>query len=67
MINEIVDFYLKSHPVTLGVLVVLSVYFIVLNWVFFYRLFYLNEWLLKEESSLEALLLGAETVNQQSF
>jgi len=67
MINEIVDFYLKSHPVTLGVLVVLSVYFIVLNWVFFYRLFYLNEWLLKEESSFEALLLGAETVNQQSF
>lgn len=33
MLNNLIDFYLKSHPVTIGVLILLSVYFIVLNWV----------------------------------
>jgi len=67
MINNLIDFYLKSHPVTLGVLLLLSVYFIVLNWVFFYRYFSLNNWLSSESASLESLLLGATTVNENSF
>ena len=67
MINNLIDFYLKSHPVTLGVLLLLSVYFIVLNWVFFYRYFSLNNWLSRESVSLESLLLGATTVNENSF
>jgi len=67
MINELIDFYLKSHPVTLGVLTLLALYFIVLNWVFFYRYFSLNSWLDIENKSLESLLLGAKTVNPQSF
>ena len=67
MINNLIDFYLKSHPVTLGVLFLLSVYFIVLNWVFFYRYFSLNNWLSRESASLESLLLGATTVNENSF
>ncbi len=67
MINNLIDFYLKSHPVTLGVLLLLSVYFIVLNWVFFYRYFSLNNWLSRESASLESLLLGATTVNENSF
>ncbi|WP_294962496.1 MotA/TolQ/ExbB proton channel family protein [Sulfurimonas sp.] len=67
MINNLIDFYLKSHPVTLGVLTLLSVYFIVLNWVFFYRFFSINSWLEIENSSLESLLLGASTVNDNSF
>jgi len=67
MINNILDFYLKSHPVTLGVLALLSVYFIVLNWVFFYRYFSINSWLGRENNSLETLLLGASTVNDDSF
>jgi len=67
MINNLIDFYLKSHPVTLGVLALLSVYFIVLNWVFFYRFFTINSWLGKEISSLENLLMGSTTVNQDSF
>ena len=67
MINNLIDFYLKSHPVTLGVLFILSVYFIVLNWVFFYRYFSLNSWLTRESASLESLLLGATTVNENSF
>lgn len=67
MINNLLDFYLKSHPVTIGVLVLLSIYFIVLNWVFFYRYFSVNNWLTRESASLEALLLGATTVKQNSF
>ncbi len=67
MINNLIDFYLKSHPVTLGVLLLLSIYFIVLNWVFFYRYFSLNNWLSRESASLEALLLGATSVHENSF
>lgn len=67
MTNDLIDFYLKSHPVTIGVLVLLSVYFIVLNWVFFYRYFSLNSWLSSENASFEALLMGATTVSDQSF
>ncbi|MEA1891491.1 MAG: MotA/TolQ/ExbB proton channel family protein [Campylobacterota bacterium] len=67
MIHNLIDFYLKSHPVTLGVLALLSVYFIVLNWVFFYRYFSINSWLKLENNSLESLLLGASTVSDNSF
>jgi len=67
MINNLIDFYLKSHPVTIGVLILLSIYFLILNWVFFYRYFSLNSWLQKESESLEALLLGAKTVSEASF
>lgn len=67
MINHLIDFYIKSHPVTIGVLILLSVYFIVLNWVFFYRYFSLSSWLSRESSSLESLLLGAKSVNENSF
>lgn len=67
MLNNLIDFYLKSHPVTIGVLVLLSLYFIVLNWVFLYRFLSVNTWLSKEHNSLEALLMGASTVNENSF
>ena len=67
MTNDLIDFYLKSHPVTLGVLALLSIYFIILNWVFIYRYFSLNSWLKNESESLETLLLGASTVNENSF
>jgi len=67
MLNNLIDFYLKSHPVTIGVLALLAVYFIVLNWVFFYRYFSINSWNEKESNSLEALLMGATTVNENSF
>lgn len=67
MTNDLIDFYLKSHPVTLGVLALLSIYFIVLNWVFFYRYFSINNWITRENKSLEALLMGSTTVHATSF
>jgi len=67
MINDLIDFYIKSHPVTLGVLALLSIYFIVLNWVFIYRYFSISSWLSKETNSLESLLIGANYVSDNSF
>jgi len=67
MLNNLIDFYLKSHPITIGVLALLALYFLVLNWVFFYRYFSIKSWLSRESSSLEALLLGATTVKENSF
>ena len=67
MTNDLIDFYLKSHPVTIAVLALLALYFIVLNWVFFYRYFSLSSWHKKESSSLETLLMGASTVSENSF
>lgn len=67
MTNNLIDFYLKSHPITIGVLILLSVYFIILNWVFFYRYFSLSSWHTRESNSLETLLMGASTVKEDSF
>lgn len=67
MINEIIDFYIKSHPVTLFVLALLTLYFFALNWVFFYRYFTLNVWINNENSSLETILMGASHVSENSF
>ncbi len=67
MTNDLIDFYLKSPPITIGVLILLSVYFIVLNWVFFYRYLSLNSWFNRERNSLESLLMGASGVNEDSF
>ena len=67
MTNELIDFYIKSHPITLGVLALLSIYFLVLNWVFIYRYFSLSSWISKESSSLESLLLGASSVSETSY
>ncbi|MDD5156536.1 MotA/TolQ/ExbB proton channel family protein [Sulfurimonas sp.] len=67
MYNTIIDFYIKSNSVTIGVMILLALYFIVLNWIFFYRYLSLSNWIEIENSSLENLLLGSSTVGSQSF
>lgn len=67
MLETFVDFYAKSHPVTLGVLLVLSLYFIAINWIFYYRLFSLNQWISSENQSLESLLLGGKRVPEYAY
>ena len=67
MLNNLIDFYLKSHPVTLGVLLFLSIYFIAINWLFLYRFFTIKNWYKIEERSLETLLMGANTVDDNSY
>ncbi len=67
MFQTFADFYDKSHPVTLFVLLVLSVYFIAINWVFFYRLFSLNQWISNENKSLESLFMGHRTIPDYAY
>ena len=61
------DFISQSHSVTIAVLALLSLYFILINWVFFYRLFALNSWIGRETLSLEQLLMGAENVTTEAY
>ena len=67
MLNNIIDFYLKTHPVTLGVLFFLAIYFILVNWTFFYRYMSVKSWFKVEEKSLESLLMGANGVSNESY
>ncbi|NOQ30967.1 MAG: MotA/TolQ/ExbB proton channel family protein [Helicobacteraceae bacterium] len=67
MIDALIDFYLKSHVVTLSVLFILSIYFFVINWVFLYRYFSLSEWISKENQSLESLLMGSNKISEFSY
>ncbi len=67
MLDDLTLFIDKSHGVTLFVLALLALYFVAMNWVFFYRYFSLNSWISKEKKSLESLLMGAHTVNENSY
>lgn len=65
--NNFIDFVSQSHSVTLVVLALLSLYFILINWVFFYRLLTLNSWISRETDSLEQLLMGADNVTMSAY
>jgi len=61
------DFISQSHVVTIAVLALLSLYFIIINWVFFYRFFSLNAWIARETLSLEQLLMGGSNVTTSAY
>jgi len=61
------DFISQSHVITIAVLALLSVYFIIINWVFFYRFFTLNSWISRETLSLEQLLMGGANVATNAY
>lgn len=67
MFESFFTFIDKSHPVTLGVLFLLSLYFIVVNWVFFYRWMALSQWLSIESETLETLLMGSSRLDDRAF
>ena len=61
------DFITQSHVVTIAVLTLLSLYFIVINWVFFYRFMSINSWISRETLSLEQLLMGGKDVAANAY
>jgi hypothetical protein len=67
MIQSLTTFLSDSHPVTLVVLGVLSIYFIAITWVFVYRYFSLQSWVSQEKESLESLLMGSNSVSPFSY
>ena len=67
MFELLSDFISKSHPVTLGVLLVLTLYLVTINWVFFYRWLSLSQWISQENETLESLLMGSHRLNDYAF
>ncbi|MBE0498336.1 MAG: MotA/TolQ/ExbB proton channel family protein [Campylobacterales bacterium] len=67
MVQSLTIFLSDSHPVTLVVLGVLSIYFIAITWVFVYRFFSLQAWVSQEKESLESLLMGSNSVSPFSY
>lgn len=67
MTQSISTFISDSHLVTLVVLGVLSLYFIIITWIFIYRFFSLQSWISTEKESLESLLMGSNTVLSLSY
>jgi len=67
MLGSFSTFISDSHPVTLIVLGVLSIYFIAITWTFVYRYFSLQAWVSQEKESLESLLMGSNSVSTFSY
>jgi len=61
------DFISQSHSVTLAVLALLSLYFILINWVFFYRFMSINSWISRESLALEQLLMGSDQLDTNAY
>lgn len=55
------------HTVSLLAIAVLAIYFVAINWVFLYRYLFLTEWAKKEQTSLDTLLLGSDSVSTFSY
>jgi len=67
MFQSFSTFISDSHPVTLLVLGVLSIYFIAITWTFIYRYFSLSSWISEEKESLDSLLMGSNSVSRLSY
>ncbi|PHR58123.1 MAG: flagellar motor protein MotA [Arcobacter sp.] len=67
MFQSFSTFISDSHPVTLLVLGVLSIYFISITWTFIYRFFSLSGWIAEEKESLDSLLMGSTSVSRLSY
>ncbi len=61
------NFISEMHPVSIAAVSLLGIYFFAINWIFFYRLLFLNNWASQESSSLESLLLGSDSVAMHSY
>ncbi|WP_201337200.1 MULTISPECIES: MotA/TolQ/ExbB proton channel family protein [unclassified Nitratiruptor] len=57
----------KSNSITIAVLGVLSLYFLLVNWVFFYRYLYLSLLIRREKFSLETVEMGNKVPAMNSF
>ncbi len=66
-IDLLLDYLQKSNAITIGVLLLLSIYFILVNWIFFYRYILLLVRLQREKFSLETIQMGSKKPTMNSF
>ncbi len=67
LIDLFLNYLSRSSEITIAVLAWLSAYFMITLWIFLYRYLYINSLIKKEESSLEAMLMGNKTVRPDSI
>ena len=65
--NLLFEWFDKSGIITVIIIVLLSLYFIAINWIFFYRLFFLQKWFKIERNTTENLLQNSSVDNKSSF
>jgi len=61
------DYIYRSNSITIAVLLLLSFYFIAINWIFLYRFLLLKRWIKREDQSLKSLILGAKKPSPDSI
>ena len=66
-LDTFLDYIDKSSSITIAVLLLLSLYFIVINWIFFYRYILLKSWIKKEDLSLHSIMMGAKKPSPDSI
>jgi len=66
MIDSILNYLQGSTAISIGVLVVLSLYFILVFWIFIYKYFRLSSDLTTEQNNLNSLLSRESTINPLS-
>ncbi len=67
LIDLFLNYLSRSSVITIAVLLWLSLYFLITFWIIIYRYLSLNSLINKEESSLEAMLMGSTTVRTDSI
>jgi len=62
MIDLILNYLQASNILTLGVLILLSIYFVLIIWVFVYKTLTLNSSISTESNNLDSLILGESKI-----
>ena len=66
MLDTLLNYFSESSIISLGVLILLSFYFILTFWIFLYKYFVLSESISIEKSNLNTLQLSEQTFNPLS-
>jgi biopolymer transport protein ExbB len=66
MVDLLLNYLQSSTEITVGILILLSIYFILTIWVYFYKLLSLNSKISIEKNNLDALMLGESKISTLS-
>lgn len=67
MIDLVLNYLSTSSIITLGVLLFLSIYFVLSIWIYFYKLLTLNSKISTEKNNLDSLILGESKISNLSI